>query len=100
MEFAMSSLHLRCKVTDGQFENEVAVSGLDYQGERFSMFVDRQFVEGVGAPGDHGADAMLLVTSIAEKDDLVLIRLPGETLSNGRTITVRRSQLETACLKN
>jgi hypothetical protein len=93
-------LLLRCKVTAGQFENEVAASGEDYRGETFSLFVDRRYVDGIGARSESGADALLLVTPIAERDDLILVRLPGQTLANGRTITVRRSQIETACLKS
>ena len=43
-------------------------------------------------PSDHAVDGWIEVQVIGEKDDLLLVRLPAETLGNGRTVTVRRSQ--------
>lgn len=89
---------LRCKVSKGQFNDEYAVRGNDYRGDEFSFFVNEQFVNLQGDQIDaNEVDAVLTVTCLKQEGDLVLIRLPGQTFSNGSTITVRASELATAC---
>ena len=86
---------LKCRASKGQFSDELAVSGSDYQGEDFSFFVNKQFVD---IDGDvelgEEVDARLQVIPLAEKAGLVLIQLPGQTFGNGRTITVKDGDLE------
>ncbi|MCA9156367.1 MAG: hypothetical protein KDA38_16355 [Planctomycetales bacterium] len=80
---------MRCKASNGQFENEVAVSGTEHDGEPFSMFADRKFVESSCLLSDEEqVEALLQVEEIAREGQLVMVRLPGQTLANGHTITV------------
>lgn len=84
---------LKCVVSKGQFSDEVAVSGQDYVGETFSFFVNPQFVEIEGDVALGDQEGYLHVEQMDAKDDLVLIRLPGQTFGNGSTITVREDGL-------
>ena len=90
-------LWLRCQASLGQFEDEFAISGNDHSGETFSFFTHREFVQAEESPGEQqSVNAVLRVTELANEGELVLIRLPGQTLANGQTLTVRRSELENA----
>lgn len=92
-----SNLFLRCNASQGQFADELAISGKDHQGEEFSFFSHRQFVELDREPGgNESVPALLRVTQLASDGELALIRLPGQTLANGQTITVHRGELEEA----
>lgn len=81
-------LWLKCKASAGQFQKELAISGLDRSDNGFSLFVDSDNVRG------SGENAHLRVVGLASEGELVLVRLPGRTFENGQTITVRSSQLE------
>ena len=88
---------LRCEATLGQFADELVISGKDHSGEEFSLFAHRDFVQTEQAPHDGGSvPALLRVTELAKDGGLVLVRLPGQTLANGQTITVRGEELEDA----
>ena len=90
------ALWLRCEVSRGQFNNEVAVSGQTYDGRGFSLFISGEFVE-VEHEGSIGADepvnGYVRVDQLDRKGSLVLVKLPGQTFENGRTITVHEQQL-------
>lgn len=90
----MNTKHwLRVIASKGQFSDEVAIRGADYNGEQFSFFAQDDFVQVVGDINSGSADAFLRVTRLDQKDDLVLIRLPGQTFGNGSTITVMERDL-------
>ena len=87
-----------CKASKGQFSDELAISGVDYQGEEFSFFVNDKFVELDGDVALAEVDARLQVMVVKREDDLALIQLPGRTFGNGSTITVRAGDLmESGC---
>lgn len=88
---------LQCEATTGQFADELAISGKNHRGEEFSFFCHRRFVETEQEPqGSDVVSAHIRVTELAKDGELVLVRLPGQTLANGQTITVRRQELENA----
>ena len=86
-------LWFRCTASKGQFSDEVAVFGKDYQGDEFSFFVNREFVETESEPDLDEVPARLRVMPLGREEHLVLIRLPGQTFGNGYTVTVRESDL-------
>src|SRR5438477_12325952 len=86
-------LWLRCVASKGQFSTELAIVGKDYRGEEFSLFVERELVEPEGDPIVSRVPALLRVKALDRADDLVLIRLPGETFNRGYTVTVKQDQL-------
>jgi hypothetical protein len=78
------------------FTGEVAVRGKAADGAEFSLFVSEDFVEAdLSASGKEAVDGWLRVEVLAREGPLMLVRLPGETFGNGRTITVRDSMVET-----
>jgi hypothetical protein len=86
---------LICSASPGQFSDEVAVRGEDYQGNDFSLFTSRKFVHCDRTPTvDFEVSALLQAVVLDQRDSLYLIRLPGQTFDNGSTITVRAEQLE------
>lgn len=85
---------LNCQASRGQFDDEVAVSGTEHNGEWFSLFANREFVECEGELGDDSVAALLQVVEFARDGQLVLVRLPGPTLSNGQTVTVQAGELK------
>ncbi len=86
---------LRCQVSPGMFSGEVAVRGIAADGAEFSLFVSDEFVESeTPVHGDGPVDGWLLVELLDRKNDLVLVRLPGQAFENGQTVTVRNSHVE------
>ncbi|MGI8980057.1 MAG: hypothetical protein ACR2FY_12610 [Pirellulaceae bacterium] len=86
---------LMCNVSRGQFSDEFAVRGADYEGEEFSLFVRPKFLALTQPPSaDDEVSGFLCVIELERRDGLCLIRLPGQTFENGSTITVRDEQLE------
>jgi hypothetical protein len=86
---------LKCIMSAGQFTGEYAARSETFTGEEFSLFVPEQFVdlensleEGRSVPG------WVRVELLDQRENLVLVRLPNQTLGNGQSITVRREQLE------
>lgn len=93
---SMNELWLRCSVSEGQFSDEFAVSAQTFDEGEFSLFVPDEFVELEGSLDEQqSVPGWVRVDVLDQKDDLVLVRLPRQTLENGRSVTVRRSQLET-----
>lgn len=84
---------LHCEAIAGQFPTEAAIRGKDYSGEEFSLFVPVRHVRSSKSLGDEWVLGEVRVEVLDSRDDFFLIELPGQTLSNGRTITVRKSQL-------
>lgn len=85
---------LACEVSLGQFSGEFAVNCVSYQGVEFSLFVPEEFVELKHSPSlETPVEGRLRVEVISQNKNLRLIRLPRETLENGRTITVDQTQL-------
>jgi hypothetical protein len=86
---------LRCQVSPGLFNGEVAVRGETADGTEFSLFVSDDLVE-YDLPVDAACsvDGWLYADVLDRKADLLLVQLPGQTFENGRTITVRDSQVE------
>jgi len=86
---------LRCQVSPGMFSGEVAVRGIAADGAEFSLFVSDDFVESEAPVHVRGpVNGWLLVEVLDRKDDLMLVRLPGQAFENGQTVTVRDSQVE------
>lgn len=88
------TLWLKCKAVSGQFSDELALSGSDFQGEIYSLFVNNDLVDVDGDPKLGEVDARVKVLVLDRKDGLVLIRLPGQTFGNGSAITVKEGDLE------
>lgn len=87
---------LQCVVSEGQFSDEYAVRARTADGTEFSLFVPQEFVEVDHPPTEQAAlPAVVRVDVLDEQQDLVLVRLPRQTLENGRSVTVSRAQLET-----
>ena len=76
---------IKVVISEGQFSGEFAVTGVDSDGEKFSLFAH-----------EHDLDLpskLLRVDPLAEEKGLVLIQLPQGTLENGKTVTVKQSDL-------
>lgn len=86
-----NQMWLRCEVKPGQFSGECAVSGDTFDGEGFSLFAPEESVRRTDKDSPAG---WVQVTVLDKQDSLVLVRLPGQTLENGTTITVSVSELE------
>ena len=86
---------LQCTICEGQFTGEYAVQGETFDGTEFSLFVPDEFVE-LSDPLDPtaGAAGWIRVEVLDQRGDLVLVQLPRQTLENGRSLTVRRDQLQ------
>jgi len=86
---------LTCRVSPGQFSDELGVRGHDHQNKEFSLFTSRRFVrcEKLPAAGEEVPGSLQAVV-LDQQGTLCLIRLPGQTFDNGSTITVRSDQLE------
>ena len=84
---------LQCEVSAGQFPTEAAIRGKDCRGEEFALFVPIRFVRSTAALGNDWISGDVQVEVLDSRDDLSLIELPGQTLTNGRTITVHKRQL-------
>lgn len=91
----MKDTWLRCTVTQGQFSDEFAVSGVAYDGEGFSLFACEDDVDVRNAPGeDEMVAGWIKVKVLKEEGDFALVRLPRQTMENGATVTVRRGDLK------
>ena len=84
----MTESWLRCKVSQGQFSIEYAVSGKRFDGEGFSLFAPKEFVDTPEEVTDETVDGWLRVEILDQKGDLLLIRLPRPTLESGQSLTV------------
>jgi len=86
---------LNCQVNQGQFSDEYAIKGKLFNSKDFSMFVSCSYVK-VDPPPEQGnpVNGLMQVSVLEEKDDLVLISLPGQSFENGYTVTVKKDQLK------
>ena len=85
---------LRCEVSAGQFPTEAAIKGKDHSGEVFSLFVPLTHVRPSEGLGDEWIGGKVQVEILDSRGGLSLVELPGQTFTNGRTITVREDQLD------
>lgn len=86
---------LTCFASSGQFNDEYAVHGADYEKNEFSLFAPRDYVRVVRSPAaKEEVPAHLQVAVLEQKGNLFLVKLPKQTFDNGWTITVREDQLE------
>ena len=91
----MKSHWLKCKVSPGQFSEEVVVEATDFRGSGFSLFVPDNLVECDTDPSKgQSVDGWMQVEMLAQQESLALIRLPRAPLENGPTVTVEACQLD------
>jgi len=83
---------LSCVISPGQFGGEYAVRGKTANGAEFSLFVPESEIE--SETGKEEGPGWVRVTILAQKEDLVLVRLPRATLENGETVTVKVGHVE------
>jgi hypothetical protein len=85
---------LSCEITQGQFTGEYAVRAQMFDNTEFSLFVPKDCLKFNEEPTlDKSVNGMISVLVADQKDDLVLVNLPRPTFENGRSITVKQSQL-------
>lgn len=88
---------LECTITPGQFTGEYAIQGEMFDKSGFSLFAPKNDLRFSGEPTrDKPIKGLIRVMPRAEKDDLILVSLPRPTFENGRTITVKKTQLQKA----
>lgn len=85
---------LDCTISEGQFTGEFAVQGKMFDSTDFSMFAPKEVLRFDEEPTKNKqVKGSIQVTPLEQKDDLTLIALPRPTFENGRTITVKTSQI-------
>jgi hypothetical protein len=85
---------LKCKVSPGQFSDEYSVQGVAFGGQGFSLFVPAELVDVAEAlPGADTLGGWLRVEVAEREGQLALVRLPRQSLENGRFVTVQVDQL-------
>ena len=93
----MAKSWLNCMISPGQFSGEFAVRGTMFDDTEFSLFVPKECLEFEGEPSEEKPVHGRITVSINEsKDDLFLVSLPRPTFENGRSVTVKKGQLQTA----
>ncbi len=86
---------LDCEIAQGQFTGEYAVKARMFDETEFSLFVPKNCLKFSEEPSlDKHVSGMISVSVTDQKDDLVLVNLPRPTFENGRSITVKQSQLK------
>lgn len=86
---------LYCTISEGQFTGEYAVQGELFDSTVFSLFAPKEDLQFSEEPtGNKHVEGAIRVTPLGQKDDLMLIALPRPTFENGRTITVKTSQVK------
>ena len=87
---------LDCEISQGQFTGEYAVKAQMFDGTEFSLFVPGDCLNFSDEPSlDKPVSGMISVSVTGQKkDDLVLVNLPRPTFENGRSVTVKESQLK------
>lgn len=85
---------LECSITPGQFTGEFAVQGKLFDNSGFSLFALKENLRFTGEPtSKKPIKGGLRVVPLEQKDDLMLVALPQPTLENGRTITVKATDI-------
>ncbi len=88
---------LDCEISQGQFTGEYAVTARMFDETECSLFVPRDCLDFSEEPSkNESVNGLISVSVTAKKDDLVLVSLPRPTFENGRSITVKESQLKPA----
>ena len=88
---------LECTITPGQFSGEYAIQGEMFDKSDFSLFAPRNELRFSGEPTSREpVKGLIHIVPGLQKDDLLLVSLPRPTFENGRTITVRKEQLQKA----
>jgi len=82
---------LKCYVSPGMFPDEFAVGGQQYNGKPFSLFAPASTVR---PPELDRGEGSVQVEIWERKGNLVLVRLPQQTLENGYYVTVNSEQLQ------
>ena len=77
---------LKSELSPGMFPNERLATVRDHEGRERVLFVPDFKINGNA----------ILVRLIEEAGDIALVRLPGELLDAGWTLSVKQSQLEPA----
>jgi len=86
---------LNCKISQGQFTGEFAVQAEMFDSTVFSLFAPREDLRFSEEPTeDKHVQGSIRVTPLGREGELVLIALPRPTFENGRTITVKASQIK------
>ena len=88
---------LRCDLSPGMFDGEIGVQGQQFDGSAYGLFAPTDHVDCGGHTLARGAcvPGLVRVDIIDRKDNLVLVKLPRQTLQDGAYITVTADQLET-----
>ena len=87
--------YLYCEVTKGQFSDEWAVQGTTHTGSGFSLFVSGQYVDRDRKyAGSNAGPGWLHVDVLETDENRALVRLPGQTFENGKTVTVTLEQIK------
>lgn len=85
---------LRCRIAQGLFSGEYAVSGKMFDGKEFSLFTTERALALDEHPTEETpVEGAIRVTPMKVEGDLCLVLLPQPTLENGRSITVHRADL-------
>jgi hypothetical protein len=86
---------LRCVLSLGQFNSELAVVVQSATGRELSLFAQKTDLEYNDTPTEAGSVIGWINVEVLDFDESVcLIKLPQTTLENGQFITVRQSQLD------
>ena len=86
---------LDCTISQGQFTGEFAVQAKMFDSTVFSLFARREDLRLSEEPtGDKHIEGSIRVIPLDEKDELILVALPRPTFENGRTITVKKTQVK------
>lgn len=86
---------IRCKVFPGQFSSEFAVTGVQANGTKFSLFAPAKVVETDESPTrDRAVDGWLKVVLWEQAGDRAVVRLPRESFESGWFVTVHVSQFK------
>ena len=86
---------IECVVVPGQFSGEYAVQIDTYDGKSLILFARDDEVELEGPVGGSGPKRARLAASIVDRSgDLLLVRLPRQTLENGQYVTLKESQIQ------
>ncbi len=86
---------LKCLAGPGVFPHEASVVIRGVQASHESM-IDRQFVDlsGEAGWGEHDVAAFIDVEIVDERDAMLLVELPRETVFGGRRVWVAKSEVE------
>ncbi len=87
---------LLCTITPGQFSSEYVASGSQASGREFSLFVPSSAVRVEHQPTrDVSVPGKMRVELWGRKGDLLLVRLPRQTIDGQEYVTVDGGQVET-----